>query len=138
MTINVSPRTRDIQISFNSSCECFKKNLCCVSSDDHKKLVYVNSEGIAEKFNKKKVTKELGGKEESFKRSFAHLNRTIVNKISSYDGNPDEFYVIIGGLLETIQAQEKLCLGHIKNINSRLDGYYFHHKLMVGWILFSS
>jgi len=102
--------TRDVVFSFNDSCNCWSR--CCHPSED--KRIYVNSAGVLETYKENKARHDT---ERAFERSISHLNATMERKITSFQGNPEEFQQKVSSILESIYSLKEINLNHIEAIN---------------------
>ena len=112
MAVTVQPR--DVTFSFPNSCN----SRCCQPSEVRE--LYVNSEGHLEGY---KARKAVQGIDEAFNRSLSHLNATLERKVTSFQGNPEEFQVRVSGILESIYALKEVNDRHIEVINELMVEY---------------
>lgn len=65
LSVNAQAQARDVSFEFNNSCNCFG---WCKSGPSDNTQVYINSDGVAVKFDAKKATDEIEANRKTIER----------------------------------------------------------------------
>lgn len=112
MSLSITPR--DITFEFPNSCN----SKCCAPQPS--RIIYINSSGQLETYKHRKARNDTS---KAFERSLSHLNLTLERKVTSFQGDPLEFQMRIGSIIESINALETVNLNHIEAINQIMLRY---------------
>lgn len=112
--LSVNAQAHDISLEFNNSCNCFGWCKSTPSDDTH---VYINSDGVAVKFDAKKATDEI----EANRLTIERLLERIDNMAKQHEHDTEE-------VLQKLHSSSKLQLdpdnpqpvsaGIIKRVNN--------------------
>ena len=116
----VTVQPRDVTFTFTDSCNCCFLCVCCKKTYAKEDDVYVNSEGDLEEFNGSKAKKSI---EDAFERAKTHLFESLKQRITAFEGSPEEFYEKAKGVLESIEVLRKINVAHIDSINDLMLEY---------------
>lgn len=122
MSINVSPRGRDLNLNLSNSCNC-----CCWrrSKISNTTQVYVTSQGEVKKFDPQVVTDEV----ESLKRAMSNLKKHIY-EVSSTNVEDAPYMARLvemkAGIPEDTEEPVPLTLSTIHKVNRVLQEFFPH------------
>lgn len=115
----INAEAQDIIFEFEDSCNC-----CCFGGMNNrpnsKTQVYINSEGIAERFDPKKGHDEM----RTLMRSMRHLNQTIKNNAFMANRNMIQFHFQVGLAVGSSLDEDDpvpLTIELIKKINTAIQ-----------------
>jgi len=121
--VRIDPRARDISIELNNSCNC-----CCfgwlfrkVTREDTP--VYVNSDGLAVKFDFKKMQSEI----ESLQRTVSNINRHIEQLAVKHEQDVQTAKQQIEKLADVSLNEEnppQITLGMLERINAAIRSIF--------------
>ena len=120
--VSITPfklQARDITCDFENACNC-----CCFGgrpkAPSSKTEVYINSRGVAEKFDHRKAVDN----EKALRRSISHLNIIIVNHATLGEKDIQEVLdqiAVSAGISLDADHPVRLTIGLVKRINSAVD-----------------
>jgi hypothetical protein len=112
--VAVTVKPRDVIISFNDSCNCFR---CFKPKTNH---VYITHDGSLENFNQRKAR---DGIESAFNRAITNLNLTLNRNVTAFEGDPEEFKDKIRLVMQSIYDVGHITTSHIDSINNIMIDY---------------
>jgi len=114
-------RPRDIQFHFEDSYNCCNNCICCPERKVSDPQVYINTNGIVEKYNKKKGRDP---KSSYYMRSMVNLRSYINQKLRLFDGDPQDFRKYLKVTMFEIMNEEKMYASQVHRINNLMVSYF--------------